>query len=168
MNPDVVNIFRAIEVAECFETAYNKAALATLEEKGEKESIENRNINCKRIETMFFALKMTKFMQLPKQWKGEYSGSDRLRELLDEDKYPFLMADIAIAQEEVQELVNQVNAVVYSRGNGMGICDVKDSEFAFAIKAGAEAFIEDTSFIIREMNDKEARKGIVDELKMYL
>jgi hypothetical protein len=50
----------------------------------------------------------------------------------------------------------------------MGNCSRKDSDVAFAIKAGTEAFIDDTSFIIREMKDKEARKGIVEELKMYL
>ena len=168
MKPDVVKTFRTIEVAECFMRAYNKACLATLEEKGEKESIEIRNDNYGRIETMFFSLKMTKFMQLPKRWKGEYSGFDRLRELLDEDNFPELLADVAIAQEEAQELVKQVNTVVYSRGNEGGICNHKDSEVAFAIKAGTEAFIHDTSFIIREMKDKEARKGIVEELKMYL
>ena len=168
MKPEVVEIFRTIEVAEYFMRAYNKAVLATLEEKGEKERIEIRNTNYERIETMFFALKMTKFMQLPKRWKGEYSGFDRLRELLDEDKFPDLLADVAIAQEEAQELVKQFDAVVYSRGNGMGLCNIKDSEIAFAVKTGAEAFIDDTSFIIREMKDKEARKGIVEELKMYL
>ena len=168
MKPDVVEIFRTIEVAEHFMRAYNKACLATFEEKGEKERIEIRNTNYERIETMFFALKMTKFMQLPKRWKGEYSGYDRLRELLDEDKFPELLADVAIAQEEAQELVKQFDAVVYSRGDGTGNCSRKDSDVAFAIKAGTEAFIDDTSFIIREMKDKEARKGIVEELKMYL
>ena len=39
MKPDVVEIFRTIEVAECFMKAYNKACLATLEKEGEKEKL---------------------------------------------------------------------------------------------------------------------------------
>ena len=165
---DVVEIFTNIEVAERFINAYIEACKVTLEKDGETERIETLNDEHERIKTMFFALKMTKVMQLPQLWKGKYSGLEKLRKLLDEDQYPHLMADIATVQEEAQELVKQVNTVVYSRGNEGGICDRKDGEIASAIRYGTEAFIEHSSFIIREMANEKARKDIVDELKMYL
>lgn len=168
MKPDVVEIFRAIEVAECFMRAYVKSWIATLEKRGETQRIEAVNQEFERIKTLFFALKMTKFMQLPKRWKNEYSGEDRLIQLLKEDQYPLLVADIALAQEEAQELVNQVNAIVYASGKGMGTIRITDSEFATSIQLGAETFLEDSSTLIRGMEDKEARKPLAKELLMYL
>ena len=59
------------------------------------------------------------------------------------------------------------NMVVYSR-NGCGLCQITYGDIASDIRIGTDAFIEYTSFIIREMEDKKERKDIIDELKMYL
>ena len=170
MKPEVVEIFTTIEVAEHFMNAYIKACKATMEANGETDRIEYLNTEYERMKTMFFALKMTKFMQLPQKFKGEYSGYEKLQRYLDNDpfQYPNLLADVAIVQEEAQKLVKQFDAVVYSRGDGTGNCSRNDHEIAFAIKYGTEAFIEHSSFVIREMKDEKARKDIVEELKLYL
>jgi 1-acyl-sn-glycerol-3-phosphate acyltransferase len=75
---DVVEIFTNIEVAERFINAYIEACKVTLEKDGETERIETLNDEHERIKTMFFALKMTKVMQLPQLWKGKYSGLEKL------------------------------------------------------------------------------------------
>lgn len=164
---DAANEFETIEVAELFTYAYVKAAIATCEQEGDTEQVEIRKENLERIEKMFYSLKMTRIMQLPPRWLSENSASKKLRTMLDGDDYPGLLSAVAITQEKAQELVNQLNMVVYSR-NGCGICQRKYGSMTSNIRIGADSFIENTSFIIREMKDKNARKEVIDELKLYL
>ena len=164
---DAANEFETIEVAELFTYAYVKACIATREQEGNTKQVEIRKRNLELIEKMFYSLKMTRIMQLPPRWLSENSASQKLRTMLDEDNYPELLAAVAITQEKAQELVNQLNMVVYSR-NGCGICQITYGDIASDIRIGTDAFIEDTSFIIREMKDKGVRKEVIDELKLYL
>lgn len=161
------NEFETIEVAELFTYAYEKAAIATCEQEGDTEQVEIRKENLERIEKMFYSLKMTRIMQLPPRWLSENSASEKLSTMLDGDDYPGLLSAVAITQEKAQELVNQLNMVVYSR-NGCGICQRKYGSMTSDIRIGADTFIENTSFIIREMEDRNNRKEIIDELKLYL
>ena len=164
---DAANEFETIEVAELFTYAYMKACIATFEQEGNTQQVEIWNTNLERAKKMFYSLKMTRIMQLPPRWLAENSGSTKLRTLLDEYNYPELLAAVAITHEKAQELVDQLDMVVYSR-NGAGLCQKKYCDIACDIKFGTIAFIENTSFIIREMEDSAKRKDIIDELKLYL
>ena len=164
---DAANTFETIEVAELFTEAYVKACIATFEQEGNTQQVEIWSENFERTKKMFYSLKMTKIMQLPPRWLAENSASQKLRTMLDEYDYANLLAAVAITQEKAQEFVDQLDIVVFSR-NGMGNCQRKYMNIATDIKYGAETFIKNTSFVIREMEDTTKRKEIIDELKLYL
>lgn len=167
MSKNVTDIFTAIEVAQLFMETYKKACLADYEKNGDVEKKEQFITNYERVDVMFNSLKMTKIMKLPERWLSENIASTEFRKFLDDEYDTNLLANVAIAQEEAQELVKQLDLVVFSN-NGVGTCQRRYLDLAFTIKSGADIFISDSSSLIQAMNDEKERKEIIDELKMYL
>ena len=79
MKSETVKIFTAIEVAECFMDAYTTAYKANMEAQGNTEEVAYVTADYECVKAMFDALKMTKLMQLPAQYKGEYSGYEKIK-----------------------------------------------------------------------------------------
>ena len=171
MKSETVKIFTAIEVTECFMDAYIKVYKMNMEVQGNAEEVQYVTKDYECIQTMFDALKIATLMQLPEQYKGEYSGYEKLKYYLDNlpCQYPNLLADIETAQQEVKKFQKQMNVVYYNNGYNLNEHTPEDYEpTTNRIMYGATALMQNASTIIKEMENEEFKNSILKMVKMCL
>ena len=171
MKSETVKIFTAIEVTECFMDAYIKVYKMNMEVQGNAEEVQYVTKDYECIQTMFDALKIATLMQLPEQYKGEYSGYEKLKYYLDNlpSQYPNLLADIETAQQEVKKFQKQMNVVYYNNGYNLNEHTPEDYEpTTNRIMYGATALMQNASTIIKEMENEEFKNSILKMVKMCL
>ena len=162
---DVAKTFRAIEVVEQFWSAYTKAYIAEHKAMGNSEEVEVVSTDYKYIEGLFYALKMTNLMQMPKKYKGE-SGYERLKKYLSDvpNQYSNLVADITTVQYEVKELLEQLKAVLYSEEK----CSPQDLPYDEDLRRGSVIFVKNSVFIVNAMKDEAVKAHVLSGVKKYL
>lgn len=162
---DVAKTFRAIEVVEQFWSAYTKVYIAEHEAMGNTEEVEVVSSDYKYIEGLFYALKMTNLMQMPKKYKGE-SGYERLKKYLDDvpNQYPNLVADITTVQLEAKELFEQLQAVLYFEGK----CSPQDLPYDDDLRHGLVLFLKNSAFIVNALKDEAVKAHVLSGVKKYL
>ena len=171
MKSETVKIFTAIEVTECFMDAYIKVYKMNMEVQGNAEEVLYVTKDYECIQTMFDALKIATLMQLPEQYKGEYSGYEKLKYYLDNlpSQYPNLLADIETAQQEVKKFQKQMNVVYYNNGYDVNVHPPKDHiPTTHRIMYGATVLMQNASTIIKEMENEEFKNSILKMVKMCL
>jgi hypothetical protein len=168
MEPNVTVIYTALEVCHSFMELYHKACQAKYQKTNDVEQEKIHNENFDRMFYMLEQLEMAKMLELPEHYLVEFDPYSVVMDILMNDNFPKLLTSVVYVQEEAQRYRSKINTVVYSRGNAGGLCQRRYSVKAEKIHLGVTTFLDNTTFIIKEMNDEATRKEMLEELKQYL
>lgn len=168
MHANAADVFTVLEVCHLFMDIYHMACQAEYRATNDVEQEKIHNENSEHMFYMFNNVKFLKMFDLPKGWLVDFDAYSIVEDILENDNFPKLVNCVEIAQEKVQQYSSKINDVVYSRGNDGGLCQRHYSDVAEKIRSGVKTFLNRSTFILTEMNDKTRRKEFIKELRQYL